>query len=114
MIEGDVVEAVRALKDAAGGGELQVHGSAGLIQDLFRAGLVDELRVVTFPVTVGSGKRLFEAGAPATSFELVSVTGTPSGVDGRDLPAERADRARRVRRRGRQGGRRRGGAPPAG
>ncbi len=79
VIQGDVVEAVRALKDRPGG-ELQVHGSAGLIQDLLRAGLVDELRVVTFPVTVGSGKRLFEEGVPATTFELTSVTGTPSGV----------------------------------
>ncbi len=79
VIEGDAVETIRALKERPGG-ELQVHGSAALVQDLFRAGLVDELRVITFPVTVGSGKRLFEPGTPATSFELVSVSGTPSGT----------------------------------
>src|SRR5262249_9031468 len=51
-LEGDVVEAVRKLK-AESGPELQVHGSATLIQTLLRNDLVDELWVKIFPVTVG-------------------------------------------------------------
>ena len=80
VLEGDAVQAIRDLKAQPGDGELQVHGSAGLVQDLFRAGLVDELRVITFPVTVGSGKRLFEAGTPALAWELVAIAGTASGA----------------------------------
>jgi dihydrofolate reductase len=54
LIEGDVGDAVRKLK-AGDGGELQVHGSAGLIQTLLAEDLVDELRVTLFPVTLGEG-----------------------------------------------------------
>jgi dihydrofolate reductase len=80
VLDSDAIDAIRRLKERPSERELQVHGSAGLIQDLFRAGLVDELRVVTFPVTVGSGKRLFEERTPALDWELVSIAGTPSGV----------------------------------
>jgi len=79
LIEGDVVEGVRALK-AADGPELQVHGSGDLLQTLLGAGLVDELRVLTFPVVLGSGKRLFEGGAAPTALELVSSRTSSTGV----------------------------------
>ena len=78
LLEGDVGDAVRALK-AEDGGELQVHGSAGLIQTLLAEDLVDELRLIVFPVTVGEGKRLFGEGAIPRTWRLamqkVSSTG---------------------------------------
>lgn len=78
-LEGDVVAAVTALKQADGP-ELQVHGSGDLLQTLLGAGLVDELRVLTFPVVLGSGKRLFEGGAAPTAYELVSSRTSATGV----------------------------------
>ena len=79
LIEGDVAQAVADLK-GRDGGELQVHGSAGLIQTLNQHGLVDEYNVLTFPVIVGAGKRLFEPGALPAALESVSHTRTASGV----------------------------------
>jgi dihydrofolate reductase len=78
-IEGDVVERVRALKQGDGP-ELQVHGSGDLLQTLLAAGLVDELRVLVFPVVLGSGRRLFEGGAAPTAYELVSSRTSATGV----------------------------------
>ena len=77
VIEGDVVEAVRALKERPGR-ELQVHGSWELLQALQAAGLVDEYRLLVFPVVLGTGKRLFGEGTAPTGFTLVEseVTGT--------------------------------------
>lgn len=79
LIEGDAVQAVTELRERDGG-ELQVHGSANLIQTLNEHGLVDEYNLLTFPVIVGGGKRLFEAGARPVALESVSHAKTPSGV----------------------------------
>ena len=79
LIRGDLVDAVRALK-AADGGELQVHGSAGLVQTLLREDLVDELRLVVFPVTLGEGKRLFGGGTVPRSWRLTAFSATKPGV----------------------------------
>ncbi len=79
----DVPVEVAALKRTLGDGELQVHGSPGLAQTLWKHGLVDEINLLTFPVVLGSGKRLFEGGgggaAPA-AFELVSSQVSSTGV----------------------------------
>jgi dihydrofolate reductase len=58
VIAGDVVEAVTRLKQEQDG-EVVVHGSAMLAQALIDADLVDELRLMVFPVVLGGGKRLF-------------------------------------------------------
>ena len=79
LIEDDVPDAVRTLK-AADGGELQVHGSAGLVQTLLAEDLVDELRLVVFPVVLGHGKRLFGAGAIPRTWRLTSQSATPGGA----------------------------------
>ena len=73
------VDEVAGLKQREGG-ELQVHGSWKLAKTLHAAGLVDEYRLVVFPVTVGAGKRLFTDDAPATGFTLADSKTTPSGV----------------------------------
>jgi dihydrofolate reductase len=75
----DSLDAVRALK-AREGGELQVHGSAGLAAALHAAGMVDEYRLATFPVTVGAGKRLFTPEAPASGYEPIASRTTGTGV----------------------------------
>jgi dihydrofolate reductase len=78
LLEGDVPAAVRTLKQQDGG-ELQVHGSAGLIQTLLRENLIDQLRLIVFPVVVGDGKRLFGDGAVPRTWRLASSTATPAG-----------------------------------
>ncbi len=79
VISTDVVEAVARLKDS-GEGELQVHGSCGLAKTLQEAGLVDEYRLLVFPVLVGAGKRLFSEGAPASGLSLVDSSVTGAGA----------------------------------
>jgi dihydrofolate reductase len=79
LLQGDVGDAVRKLK-AQDGGELQVHGSAGLIQTLLQEDLVDELRLIVFPVTLGEGKRLFGEGAVPRTWRLKTHATTPSGA----------------------------------
>jgi len=79
VLDGDAIERVRQLKQRPGG-ELQVHGSAGLAQALHRHGLVDEYRLLVFPVTVGAGKRLFTEGAPASGYTLVDSSTTSAGA----------------------------------
>ena len=60
--------------------EVQVHGSAGLLQTLIAHDLVDEYRLLTFPVLLGGGKRLFGAGTPPRSLQLVRTGTTDTGV----------------------------------
>ncbi len=79
VISDDVVASVRALKERPGE-ELQVHGCWQLVQTLHSAGLVDEYRVLQFPVVVGSGKRLFHDGAAATGFDVVDTHVTSTGA----------------------------------
>ncbi len=60
--------------------ELQVHGSHELLQTLLSLGLVERMHVIVFPLALGTGKRLFEAGTVPTAFRPVSSTSTPAGV----------------------------------
>jgi dihydrofolate reductase len=75
----DVVDEVAALKGRYAR-ELQVHGSAGLIQTLAAHDLVDEYNVLFFPVVLGKGKRLFEPGTVPAALALVSTRTTGTGV----------------------------------
>jgi dihydrofolate reductase len=75
----DVPAEVAALK-AQGGVEIQVHGSANLLQTLLKHALVDELRVWTFPVLLGGGKRLFGDGIAPGGLKLASSTISTTGV----------------------------------
>lgn len=75
----DVLDHVRQLKDEPGG-ELQVHGSADLARSLHVAGLIDEYRLLVFPVCVGPGKRLFDDHAPPVGFTLLESKTTSTGA----------------------------------
>jgi dihydrofolate reductase len=83
LIEGDAADGVAALKQQDGP-ELQVLGSANLIQTLLRHSLVDEFRLLVFPVVLGSGKRLFADGTVPSGLRLlggkVSTTGVVMGT----------------------------------
>lgn len=79
LIKGDVADGVRALKDREGG-ELQVHGSATLLQTLLQHDLVDELRLSIFPVVLGRGKRLFGDGTVPAGLRLKASSTTSTGV----------------------------------
>jgi dihydrofolate reductase len=79
LLQGDVGDAVRKLT-AEDGGELQVHGSAGLIQTLLKEDLVDELRLVVFPVVLGEGKRLFGDGAIPRTWKLTGQATSSTGA----------------------------------
>ena len=78
-INGDVAAKVARLKEQEGP-LLQVHGSSTLIQTLLSHDLVDELRLWTFPVVTGFGKRLFGEGALPTGWALERSKCTSDGV----------------------------------
>lgn len=75
------LDAVARLKERPGR-ELQVHGSWQLVRALHDAGLVDEYRLMVFPVVLGTGKRLFADGAAASAFTLTGSDVTAAGVTG--------------------------------
>lgn len=79
VIRGDLVEAVRRLKEEPGG-EIQIHGSGGLIQSLLPHNLIDEFRLWISPVVLGSGKRLFGKGAVPAALELVETQMATTGA----------------------------------
>jgi dihydrofolate reductase len=79
VLSDDVAAAVGELK-AKPGGELQVHGSGDLIRWLLDNQLVDEITLLTYPVVIGQGARLFPDTGPDTALELVDSRATPSGV----------------------------------
>lgn len=62
------------------GPDIQVYGSSNLLQSLMEGDLVDEYWLKIFPITLGSGKRLFEKGTIPASFKLFESRVTPSGV----------------------------------
>lgn len=78
LLEGDAAEAVRKLKEEDGKA-IQVIGSGDFAQTLIAGDLVDEYRLMIYPIVLGSGKRLFRGGV-RVPLELVAATTTPSGV----------------------------------
>lgn len=79
FLSGNVADEIKKLK-AQDGLDLQVHGSAELIQTLLEHDLVDEFWLKIFPVTLGTGKRLFDQGTIPGAFALVDSKTSPSGV----------------------------------
>jgi len=78
IITGDVAEQVARLKEQPGQ-DLLIYGSGTLVDQLTRDGLIDQYRLIVYPVVVGAGKRLFSA-ASATTLRLVDTTTTSAGV----------------------------------
>ena len=79
VLEGDVADAVANLKQEQDG-DIVVHGSAQLVQTLLEHGLVDELRLMVFPVVLGSGKRLFGDGGDKRDLQLTDSRTVGDGV----------------------------------
>jgi dihydrofolate reductase len=79
VLSGDIAGAVRELK-AGPDGELQVHGSGGLIRWLLDNDLIDEITLLTVPVIVGQGTRLFPDNGPDIALDMIDSRATPRGV----------------------------------
>ncbi|MER6035199.1 MULTISPECIES: dihydrofolate reductase family protein [unclassified Streptomyces] len=79
VVSGDLAKEVAALKERTDG-ELQIHGSGALVRSLVDLRLVDTLHLVTFPVVLGAGRRLFAEGAVPTRFERTGGRVTAAGV----------------------------------
>jgi dihydrofolate reductase len=79
LIKGDVAEEVSNLKQQPGQ-DILIYGSADLVNTLMRHDLIDEYRIMIFPVVVGSGKRLFRDGSDTTTLRLVETKTFGSGV----------------------------------
>jgi dihydrofolate reductase len=79
LLEGDVPGAVAKLKQEEGP-EIQVHGSWDLIQTLLEHDLVDEFRLMIFPVVLGTGKRIFGDGTVPAGLALADSTTSSTGV----------------------------------
>jgi len=78
LLKGSLQDAVRALK-AGSGGNIYVHGSLSIAQQLLRHGLVDRIRLLSYPGAVGEGKPFFPPGE-RHALELISATSFSNGV----------------------------------
>ncbi|MFE0805676.1 dihydrofolate reductase family protein [Streptomyces sp. NPDC058812] len=79
VLGGDLAKEVTALKERTDG-ELQVHGSGALAGSLLALDLVDTVHLLTFPVVLGAGRRLFAEGALPTAFRHTGGRVTAAGV----------------------------------
>ena len=80
QLQGDLVEAVTALKHDPAVGRVALSGSVSVVRQLLDAGLLDELHLFVHPATAGSGLRLFEEGGPARHLKLLSAQPFATGV----------------------------------
>src|SRR5947208_16693615 len=78
LVRGDIAAEVSKLKDQPGR-DIVIHGSPGLIRSLLPSGLIDEFRLLVYPLVLGHGKRLFDEGSQA-SLKLVESTTFSKGV----------------------------------
>ena len=80
LIEGELVEAVTALKTDPGVQSILIPGSISVVQQLLAAGLIDELRLLVHPVAARSGKRLFDEGDTPYHLAVTATETFPTGV----------------------------------
>lgn len=79
FLSGDLAENVRELKQTDGP-DIHAFGSANMLQTLFKADLIDALELMIIPVTLGSGKRLFQDGTIPAAFKVTSSQVAPKGI----------------------------------
>jgi dihydrofolate reductase len=79
LITGDVVKEIKILKNSDGP-DLLVWGSSNLIQTLLKHNLIDRMHLLIFPVTIGSGKKLFAEGTRPERFKQIDAKITTTGV----------------------------------
>ena len=79
VINGDVAQEIARIRDETDG-DIVVHGSATLAQTLLESDLVDELRLMVFPVALGSGKRLFGEASDMKALRLIDSKTVGDGV----------------------------------
>lgn len=79
LLGDDIVAEIKRLKEEDGP-DLHVYGSGNLVQTLLKHDLVDEFWLKIFPITLGTGKRLFAEGTIPAAFTVVESTSSPSGV----------------------------------
>jgi dihydrofolate reductase len=93
LIEGDVVEALRTIKDGPGK-DISITGSPTLVRSLLRAGILDELRLLIHPIVVGRGVRLFTEEEQPIPLKLLTSTTFSTGVQSMVYgPADAAEAA---------------------
>jgi dihydrofolate reductase len=80
QLQGDLIEAVTALKNEPGDGFIGMSGSISVVRQLLAAGLLDELHLLVHPIAVRKGMRLFDEGEPPIPFTLVSSQTFETGV----------------------------------
>jgi dihydrofolate reductase len=79
LLRGDLAEAVAQLKERPGQ-DILIYGSGQLVNALHPLGLIDEYRLMVFPVTVGEGQHLFRAGTSMANLKLTNTQATATGV----------------------------------
>ena len=79
FLSGDLAEKVRELKQTDGP-DIHVMGSASMLQTLFKADLIDALELMIIPVTLGTGKRLFQDGTIPAAFKVTNAQVAPKGI----------------------------------
>jgi dihydrofolate reductase len=79
FLNGDIAEKINEIKQTEGP-DLHVYGSANLVQTLMKHDLVDEFWLKIFPITLGTGKRLFESGTIPAAFKVTESQISPNGI----------------------------------
>ena len=79
FLGGDLAEGVRELRQTDGR-DIHIFGSADMLQTLFKADLVDALELMIFPITLGTGKRLFQDGTIPAAFKVTDSQISPNGI----------------------------------
>jgi dihydrofolate reductase len=80
QLQGDLIEAVTALKNEPADGTIGMSGSVSVVRQLLAAGLLDELHLLVHPIAVRTGMRLFDEGEPPIPLKLISSVTFETGV----------------------------------